>query len=152
MKKYRVKEPAIIEAVQFDPHITWPDCVHSWEKENRRPRDMSWGYIETVEGAAHVQDGDWIVKDGVGNFSVWASDTFKETYEEVYNALTPELIFELGVEWQIVQQQLNGRKLFSRPVRSENLKRLLDLCEQHSASTDVIMHDDWPKLIVTGFG
>ncbi len=148
-----MKAPVIVvEAVRFDHAAPWPDCVHSWEKGIVRPGDISWGYIETDEATAHVLDGDWIVKDGVGNLSVWAPDTFKETYEEVYNDLSPELIFELGVEWQMVQQQLNGRKLFSRPVRSENLKRLLDLCEQHGASTDVIMHDDWPKLIVTGFG
>ena len=84
MKKYRVKAPVIVEAVQFDHAVPWPDCVHPHRKKGVIPRDMSWGYIETVEGTAqHVIDGDWIVKDVVGHFSVCASDIFKETYEEV---------------------------------------------------------------------
>ena len=83
MKKYRMKGPIIVEAVQFDPATTWPDCVHPHGKEGIIPRDMSWGYIETVEGTAHVLAGDWIVKDVGGHFSVCKSDIFKEIYEAI---------------------------------------------------------------------
>ena len=78
MKKYRVKDPVIVEAVQFDPHVTWPDCVHP-----HVPRNMSWGYIETVEGTAHVCARDWIVKGITGHFFVCKPDIFEETYEAV---------------------------------------------------------------------
>ena len=82
MKKYRVKDPVIVEAVQFDPHVTWPDCFHP-HKEGVIPHNMSWGYIETVEGKAHVLSGDWIVKGITGHFFVCKPDIFKETYEAV---------------------------------------------------------------------
>ncbi len=86
MKKYRVKNPIIVEAVQFSFYPSkdeWPDCVHPHRKRGIIPRDMSWGYIETVEGTAHVCAGDWIVKDGAGHLFVCKPDIFEETYEAV---------------------------------------------------------------------
>ena len=82
MKKYRVIAPVIVvEAVQFDPHAAWHDCVHSWEKEEARPRDTSWGYIQTDEVKTHVLAGDWIVKDGVGNLSVGYSEIIEHEHK-----------------------------------------------------------------------
>jgi hypothetical protein len=66
MSKYR-KKPIVIEAVQFDPHKhPWPEGVISWDDMPYRPRDMSWGFIETLEGKMHVIAGDWIIR-GVAN-------------------------------------------------------------------------------------
>ena len=84
MKEYRVKDPIIVEAVQFDPATKRPDCVYPWPKEKYQPRNKSWGYIETVGGMAHIlYAGDWIVKDVTGHFSVCKPDIFEETYEAV---------------------------------------------------------------------
>lgn len=83
MKKYRVKGPIIVEAIRFDSSATWPDCVHSWKKEEPRPRDMSWGYIETDEGRTHVLAGDWIIKGVTGRFTVCKPDIFDKIYEAV---------------------------------------------------------------------
>ncbi len=82
MKKYRMKDPVIVEAIQFDPNATWPDCVHPHRKEGIIPRDMSWGYVETVKGIVHVLAGDWIIK-GVAGFFVCKPDVFERTYEVV---------------------------------------------------------------------
>ncbi len=82
MKKYRMKDPVIVEAVQFDPNNVWPDCVHPHRKEGIVPRDMSWGYVETVKGIVHILTDDWIIK-GVAGFFVCKPDVFERTYEVV---------------------------------------------------------------------
>jgi hypothetical protein len=83
MAKYR-KRPVIIEAVQFDPHKPWPDGVLPWPDEHgAQPRDMSWGYINTLEGKMHVMAGDWIIT-GVANEVYNCKDQiFRATYEPV---------------------------------------------------------------------
>jgi hypothetical protein len=82
MAKYR-KKPVIIEAIQFDPHQhPWPECIKPWDKE-WKPKDMSWGYIETLEGNMHVQAGDWIIKGVKNEFYPCKPDIFKATYELV---------------------------------------------------------------------
>lgn len=78
MPKFR-KKPVVIEAVQFDPNGTWPDCVKPWGSVH--PRDMSWGYIETLEGKMHVMAGDWIIKGVKGEFYPCKPDIFEQTYE-----------------------------------------------------------------------
>lgn len=80
--KYR-KKPVEIHAVQFDPRGIWPACIVSWDKESYRPRDTSWGYIETLEGKKHVMAGDWIIKGVQGEFYPCKPDIFLETYEPV---------------------------------------------------------------------
>jgi hypothetical protein len=82
MKKYR-KKPVVIEAVQFDPQGNWPECVIPWPENGVRPRDMSWGYIKTLEGDMHVIAGDWIIKGIKGEFYPCKDDIFKATYELV---------------------------------------------------------------------
>ena len=80
MAKYR-KKPIVIEAVQFDPQGDWPACVIPWG--NVRPKDMSWGYIDTLEGKMHVLADDWIIKGIKGEFYPCKPDIFAATYELV---------------------------------------------------------------------
>lgn len=78
------KKPIIIEAVQFIPHNKpWPKCVISWGDKKYRPRDMSWGYIDTLEGKMHVLAGDWIIKGVKGEFYPCKPDIFEMTYEKI---------------------------------------------------------------------
>jgi hypothetical protein len=79
--KYR-KKPVVVEAEQFDPLARpWPDCVHPWADEEARPRDMSWGYIETLEGKMHVMAGDFIITGVKGEQYPCKPDIFALTYE-----------------------------------------------------------------------
>lgn len=86
MEKYR-KKPIVIEAVQFDPQQhPWPEGVKPWPDEHgTQPRDMSWGYIQTLEGQMHVQSGDWIIKGVVGELYPCKDSIFRKTYEPVPN-------------------------------------------------------------------
>ena len=81
MAKYR-KKPVVIEAVQFDPHQhPWPEGVIPWG--NVQPRNMSWGYITTLEGDHHVQAGDWIIRGVAGELYPCKDEIFRKTYEPV---------------------------------------------------------------------
>lgn len=85
--KYR-KKPIVIEAVQFlpskDEPFVIPSGVHLWPDENgAQPRDMSWGYINTLEGRMHVQHGDWIITGIKGERYPCKPDIFEMTYEPV---------------------------------------------------------------------
>ena len=79
--KYR-KKPIVIEAVQFIPGHPIPTGMKLWHNEKGiQPRDMSHGYIETLEGVMHVQAYDWIIKGVKGEFYPCKPDIFKATYE-----------------------------------------------------------------------
>jgi hypothetical protein len=82
--KYR-KKPVVIEAEQFDPEQKpWPSCVNPWpDGYGVTPRDMSWGYIETLEGRMHVLAGDWIITGVKGEQYPCKPDIFRLTYEAV---------------------------------------------------------------------
>ena len=81
--KYR-KKPIVIEAVQFDPHQhPWPDGVIAWPKDGPLPRDMSWGYIDTLEGKMHVIAGDWIITGVKGEIYPCKDDIFRASYDPV---------------------------------------------------------------------
>ena len=84
MAKYR-KKPVIIEAEQFDPQKQpWPEGVKPWpHPKGYQPRDMSWGYIETLEGDHHVMAGDWIITGVAGERYPCKPDIFAKTYEQV---------------------------------------------------------------------
>lgn len=84
MSKFR-KRPVVIEAVKFDPHqYPWPDGVKPWpDAKGIQPRDMSWGYIQTLEGQMHVQSGDWIITGVKGEKYPCKDDIFQATYERV---------------------------------------------------------------------
>jgi hypothetical protein len=61
------------------------------------------------------------------------------------NGLTPEDAFVLGVEWEMVRQELLHEKgEFSRPVHVRNLDRLLKLAWNLKRRVDhEIMTDEW---------
>ena len=85
--KYR-KKPVIVEAIQFNPEQKpWPGMIKPWPKIKDgmayQPRDMSFGYIETLEGDHHVQAGDWIIKGVKGEFYPCKPDIFELTYEAI---------------------------------------------------------------------
>lgn len=86
MGKYR-KKPIIIEATQFDPvnhpDDRWPEGVIPWSRAGYQPRDMSWGYIDTLEGKMHVMSGDWIITGITGEKYPCKDEIFKKTYERV---------------------------------------------------------------------
>lgn len=80
--QYR-KKPIVITAQRFNPQAdVWPAQVKPWPGPNgEQPRDMSWGYIETLEGRMSVQAGDWIIVGVVGEAGVTTDDVFRATYE-----------------------------------------------------------------------
>jgi hypothetical protein len=82
MPKFR-KKPVIIEAEQFHPHQhPWPGGVKLWPDEaGLQPRDMTWGYIDTLEGRMHVTAGDWIITGVKGEPYPCKPDIFEQTYE-----------------------------------------------------------------------
>ena len=87
MAKFR-KKPVVIEAVQFLPSndhaFDVPDGVHLWPDERGfQPRDMSWGFIDTLEGRMHVMAGDWIITGIQGEKYPCKPDIFAATYEAV---------------------------------------------------------------------
>ena len=82
MGQYR-KKPVVIEAEQFRPNEIWPVGVIPWGKTDSRPRDMSWGYIETLEGPLHVQADDWIITGIQGEKYPCKPDIFLAIYEAV---------------------------------------------------------------------
>jgi len=78
------KKPVVIEAEQFIPDQPIPDGMKLWPDENGvQPRDMSFGFIETLEGRMHVQAGDWIITGVKGEKYPCKPDIFKATYEAV---------------------------------------------------------------------
>lgn len=78
MPKYR-KRPVVIDAEQWfvsqDPD-TYPECVR-WDT---RINDY---VIDTLEGAMHVSNGDWIITGVVGENYPCKPDIFEATYELV---------------------------------------------------------------------
>jgi hypothetical protein len=83
MALYR-KRPVVIEAEQFHPQShPWPAGVVAWRDDEPRPRDMSWGYIQTLEGRMHVIAGDWIITGIAGEKYPRKDAIFQATYEAV---------------------------------------------------------------------
>mgnify|MGYP001589921515 FL=1 len=90
--KFR-KKPVVIDAEQFKPeNITTvngkilgvPDGMHLWPDEHgAQPRDMTWGYIDTLEGRHHVLANDWIITGVKGEKYPCKPDIFEMTYERV---------------------------------------------------------------------
>lgn len=81
--KYR-KGDTIVDAEQFDPHShPWPAGVVAWQMVGYQPRDMSWGFIDTAEGRAHVLFGDWIVREETGKAHLYSDAEFKGKYEKM---------------------------------------------------------------------
>lgn len=82
MPKFR-KKPVVIEAEQFIPGHGPPAGMKLWSDEGMQPRDMSFGYIETLEGRMHVMALDWIITGVKGEKYPCKPDIFAATYEPV---------------------------------------------------------------------
>lgn len=84
MGKYRQK-PIAIDAIRFNPQsFPWSKGVQSWDKEQARPRDMSWGYITNLRGnRIHIRAGDWIVTSLTGEIHIYTDEEFQAAYESV---------------------------------------------------------------------
>ncbi len=87
--KFR-KKPVVIEAEQFtiDPITRKPRSVpagmHLWPDEHgAQPRDMTWGYIDTLEGRHHVSANDWIITGVKGEKYPCKPDIFAMTYDPI---------------------------------------------------------------------
>jgi len=59
-----------------------------------------------------------------------------------------ELCFVLGVEWQMIYQELEIGQPFERPIHSENLERVEAMCVRRDRKYSIGYHDDWPNLVV----
>lgn len=85
--KFR-KKPIVVDAEQFvvdlktrRPKII-PKGVWLWpDKRGAQLQDMSWGYIETLEGRMHVMANDWIITGINGEKYPCKPDIFEKTYE-----------------------------------------------------------------------
>lgn len=82
--KFR-KKPVVIDAEQFIIGAEkLPQGMKLWPDENgSRPRDMSHGYIDTLEGRMSVSANDWIIKGIKGEFYPCKPDIFDQSYEAV---------------------------------------------------------------------
>lgn len=81
-KKYMPKV-APVDAVQFDPEGDWPSIVNSWLPFDPRPKDMSFGYIDTPKGKINVMAGDWIIVYEDGEITTLKPAEFEAKYEKV---------------------------------------------------------------------
>ena len=78
--KYR-KKPVVVEAVKYDKsHIG--KALDFCSELRYNPHDNEY-YIQTLEGAMKVSDGDYIIKGVKGEFYPCREDIFLQTYEEV---------------------------------------------------------------------
>ena len=75
MSKYR-KRPIMFEAHQFLDGVP----VEGMHKADDGRTKFYW--CVTSEGHPTVSDGDFIVKDAEGEFSLWNPDVFKQIFEE----------------------------------------------------------------------
>lgn len=66
------------------------------------------------------------------------------------NEISPQMIFTLGVEWQMFREQLLGKKRrFSMMVHLENVERLKAMCNRHKCKVfEQRENDDWTSLRV----
>lgn len=80
MNKY-VNKPVFVEAERWDESKQTLDnigCGFMSMNGNAGTPDLCMGLrIETLNGTIGVDRGDYIVKNGNGNFSVWTEEEFK---------------------------------------------------------------------------
>ena len=67
------KKPVVIEATQWFKHGDHPQVLRHFESE--------FGYIDTLEGALLVSEGDWIITGVKGEHYPCKPDIFQATYE-----------------------------------------------------------------------
>lgn len=126
MVKYR-KKPVVIEAVQFviDPETRKPKLVpegmHLWSDEDAQPRDMSWGYIDTLEGRHHVLANDWIITGVKGEKYPCKPDIFEMTYTP---AVRPDHGMRIPMDHAIITlgKDNEGEVIFATDVLKEMIE------------------------------
>lgn len=69
------------------------------------------------------------------------------------DGLSPQLIFTLGVEWQMFFHDMESKDEFYRDVHIENVPRLKAMCERHGRQVkEQWLHDDYEghrRLVVS---
>lgn len=76
------KKPVVISAEQYLGGGAVPAGMKLWpDEQGLQPRDMSCGYIDTLEGRMHVLHGDWIITGVKGEKYPCKPDIFAMTYE-----------------------------------------------------------------------
>lgn len=97
--KFRVKKPAVIEAMQWDGTTAGATSLINWvlgaggtvgyacsdpgrcaENDGDTPHHIT---LRTLEGVTRVGLGDWIVRGADGGFSSCSPDAFTSMYEPV---------------------------------------------------------------------
>jgi len=78
MKKFK-RRTEYVEAAQFFPDKPLPEGMTLWT--NTIPRDMSWGYVDAVNGRVHILAGDWIIKKVDGTYIVRKPGQFEQLFE-----------------------------------------------------------------------
>ena len=87
MAKYR-KKPVVIDAIKFDTSMTQRDVEEAFglnpgESPVQYDEIDDEFYIDTLEGAMDVVDGNYILRGVRGEFYPCQADIFEDTYEEV---------------------------------------------------------------------
>jgi hypothetical protein len=102
MAQYR-KKPVVIDAVRIE-NAGGTNCdacrVSRWIKEcaDDAPDAVCDGialYIPTLEGTMRADVGDWVIRDGKGEFYPCKPDIFEATYEPVVTRTTRPTVTEL---------------------------------------------------------
>ena len=93
MTKYQFQDNPddIVEAELFEPHKNpWPVGVIPWPENGPRPKDMSWGYMQTTpKDRVHVLPYDYIVTDSLGTRAPVDHKYFEKMYHPVIALGTP---------------------------------------------------------------
>lgn len=78
------KKPVVINAVQWFKHGDHYNVLQYGESTvDHMPMYGKCGFIETLEGIAHVIPGDWIITGIKGEVYNCKDDIFQQTYEKV---------------------------------------------------------------------
>src|SRR5882762_8219081 len=89
MNKYQsVTNPdVIVDAVQFDPQKRpWPDGVIPHDPECK-PKDMTWGYVDTEDRRVHVMAGYYIVTDSLDKKHVYERESFEHAFRPMISSV-----------------------------------------------------------------
>ena len=125
--KFR-KKPVVIEADQFIPNVHVPEGMHLWlDEKGMQPKDMTWGYVDTLEGRHHVMAYDWIITGVKGEKYPCKDDIFKMTYEkadkkidkiiQITDTLTDE------IEGQTLGLSASGKLYFLKYKKVDSLRQ-----------------------------
>jgi hypothetical protein len=136
MTKYQLKHIQV-DAVQFRPDLdVWPEGVVPWSEmpsDYPRPRDCSWGYIQTPAGTRHVLSRDWIVTTPDGGKHLYRPDEFRRLFE-----LSGGEDDEMDTETAIAHL----RALVNANGKPSNAVKALETLERYVKSLET-MNQEW---------